>query len=239
MLELIDRSLHSERPIDVANLQALLDFQLRVEAHQAEIDFNAAKGRILEKLADIRIVKTKSVSYDKGQTEAFKYVPLEELDKHLAPLLAAEKMDLAYSQEQREGAGMLVRGRLKHLPGGHYEDSFMAAPFDNSGGKNPVQGVGSSNSYLRRYIACNIFNIVVVGDDDDGMGGYIDEAQAEHIRELIATVAAADPKKDEAAFCKYLRVRSVEELLFKDYRKATSVLGERISKIEAASGDLS
>jgi hypothetical protein len=35
----------------------------------------------------------------------------------------------------------------------------MPAPLDTSGGKSTVQGVGSTNSYLRRYIACNIFNI--------------------------------------------------------------------------------
>jgi len=44
----------------------------------------------------------------------------------------------------------------------------MPAPLDTSGGKSNVQGVGSTNSFLRRYVACNIFNIVVVGDDDDG-----------------------------------------------------------------------
>ena len=44
----------------------------------------------------------------------------------------------------------------------------MSAPLDTTGGKSEVQAAGSTNSYLRRYIACNIFNIVVVGDDDDG-----------------------------------------------------------------------
>jgi len=44
----------------------------------------------------------------------------------------------------------------------------MPAPLDTTGGKSNVQAVGSTNSFLRRYVACNIFNIVVVGDDDDG-----------------------------------------------------------------------
>jgi hypothetical protein len=82
-----------------------------------------------------------------------------------------EDMDLSYSDEPREGGEILIRGRLTHLPGGHYEDSFMPAPLDTTGGKSNVQAVGSTNSFLRRYIACNIFNIVVVGDDDDGTEG--------------------------------------------------------------------
>jgi hypothetical protein len=38
----------------------------------------------------------------KGTYEAFKYAPLEEIDKHLRPLLAKEEMDLSYSDEPRE-----------------------------------------------------------------------------------------------------------------------------------------
>jgi hypothetical protein len=54
-------------------------------------------------------------------------------------------MDLSYSDEPREDGGILIRGRLKHLPGGHYEDSFMPAPLDTTGGKSHVQAVGSTN----------------------------------------------------------------------------------------------
>jgi len=45
--------------------------------------------------------------------------------------------------------------------------------------------VGSTNSYLRRYIVCNIFNIVVLGDDDDGNGGTLDQEQTTTILDLI------------------------------------------------------
>jgi hypothetical protein len=64
-------------------------------------------------------------------------------------------MDLSYSAEP-EGGNILIRGRLKHLPGGHYEDFFMPAPPDTTGGKSSVQAVGSTNSFLRRYVVCNI-----------------------------------------------------------------------------------
>ena len=173
---------------DVEKLEHMMAMYERLKAKEAELAYNAAKGRILKKLAGIKIVKNRSVLYEidkgkpqKGTYEAFKYAPLEEIDKHLRPLLAEEDMDLSYSDEPREGGEILIRGRLKHLPGGHYEDSFMPAPLDTTGGKSNVQAVGSTNSYLRRYVACNIFNIVVVGDDDDGTGGTIDEAQTKTI----------------------------------------------------------
>src|SRR6516165_1892623 len=150
---------------DAEKLERMTAMYEALKAREAALAYNAAKGRILKKLAGIKIVKNRPVLSDidngkqRGAVEAFKYAPLEEIDKHLRPLLAEEQMDLSYSDEPCEGGGILVRGRLKHLPGGHYEDSFMPAPPDTTGGKSNVQAVGSTNSFLRRYVACNIFNI--------------------------------------------------------------------------------
>jgi hypothetical protein len=148
----------------VEKLEHMIAIYERLKAREAELAYNAAKGRILKKLAGIKIVKNRSVLHEigkgkpqRGGCEAFKYAPLEEIDRHLRPLLAEEDMDLSYSGESREGGKILIRGRLTHLPSGHYEDSFMPAPPDTTGGKSNVQAVGSTNSFLRRYIACNIF----------------------------------------------------------------------------------
>jgi hypothetical protein len=249
VLALIER-LALDPSADVEKLERMMAMYERLKAKEAELAYNAAKGRILKKLAGIKIVKNRAVVYEidkgkpqKGGCEAFKYAPLEEIDKHLRPLLAEEDMDLSYSDEPREGGDILIRGRLKHLPGGHYEDSFMPAPLDTSGGKSNVQAVGSTNSFLRRYVVCNIFNIVVAGDDDDGSGGTIDEAQTETILDLLKK-AKVGPK-----FLKYMKAQSVEAagslqaavatIAARDYRKAISTLEEQISKAEACHAHLS
>ena len=235
---------------NAGKLERLIAMYERLKAKDAELAYNAAKGRIQKKLAGIKIVKTRPVSCESekerrqnGSHEAFKYGPLEEIDKHLRPLLAEEEMDLSYSDDPQEGARIRIRGRLKHLPSGHYEDSFMPAPPDTTGGKSDVQAIGSTNSFLRRYIACNIFNIVVVGDDDDGNGGTIDEAQTKTILDLIKK-AKAGPK-----VLKYIKAQSIEEagsleaavatIAARDYRKAISTLEQQITKAEAGRADLS
>jgi hypothetical protein len=234
---------------DAAKLERMTAMYEALKAREAELAYNAAKGRILKKLAGIHIIKNRSVLNEvdnakpqRGIVEAFKYAPLEEIDKHLRPLLAEEDMDLSYSDEPTAGGGIRIRGRLKHLPGGCYEDSFMSAPPDTTGGKSNVQAVGSTNSYLRRYVACNIFNIVVVGDDDDGNGGTIDEAQSRTILALIKK-AKVGPK-----FLKYMKAQSVEEagclkaavatIAARDYRKAISTLEEQVAKAGASRADL-
>src|SRR5438477_247216 len=152
-------------------------------------------------------------------------------------------MDFSYSDEPREHGWVLIRARLKHLPGGHFEDSFMPGSLDTSGGKSNVQGVGSTNSYLRRYIACNIFNIVVVGDDDDGNGGTIDEAQTTTVVDLVKK-AKVGPK-----FLKYMKAQTIEEagsleaavatIAARDYRKAIRTLEEQIAKAEGGHANFS
>ena len=248
VLALIERVALDPRA-DVEKLERLMAMYKRLKAKEAELAYNAAKGRILKKLVGIKIVKNRSAlpEIDKGKPqkggyEAFKYAPLEEIDRHLRPLLAEENMDLSYSNESQEGGQILIRGRLKHLPGGHYEDSFMPAPPDTTGGKSNVQAVGSTNSFLRRYIACNIFNIVVVGDDDDGTGGTIDAAQTKSILDLIKK-AKVGPK-----FLKYMKAQSVEEagsleaavatIAAHDYRKAITTLEEHTAKVGASHANL-
>jgi ERF superfamily len=235
---------------DAEKLERLTAIFERLKSKEAELAYNAAKGRILKKLAGIKIFKNRSAvpEIDKGKPQngahqEFKYAPLEEIDKHLRPLLAEEEMDLSYSGEPQAGGGILIRGRLKHLPSGHYEDSFMPAPPDTTGGKSHVQAVGSTNSFLRRYVACNIFNIVVVGDDDDGIGGTIDETQTKTILDLIKK-AKVGPK-----FLKYMKAQSVQEagslpaavatIAARDYRKAITTLEEQMAKAEAGRADLS
>ncbi len=249
VLALIERVALDSR-VDVEKLERMIAMHERIQAKEAELAYNAAKGRILKKLARIKIVKNKSALYEiekgrpqKGIYEAFKYAPLEEIDKHLRPLLAEEDMDLSYSDEPQTGGDILIRGRLKHLPGGHYEDSFMLAPLDTSSGKSHVQAVGSTNSFLRRYVACNIFNIVVVGDDDDGAEGTIDQAQTKTILDLVKKA------KVGSKFLKYMKAQSVEEagsleaaiasIAARDYRKAISTLEEQMSKAEVSHANLS
>jgi len=67
---------------DVEKLERMMAMYERLKAKEAELAYNAAKGRILKKLASIKIVKNRSVLHEfeqgkpqKGAYEAFKYAP--------------------------------------------------------------------------------------------------------------------------------------------------------------------
>src|SRR6516225_10217569 len=84
VLALIERIAIDPRT-DVEKLERMMAMYERLKAKEAELAYNAAKGRILKKLASIKIVKSRSVlnqieqgNPQKGPYEAFKYAPLEE-----------------------------------------------------------------------------------------------------------------------------------------------------------------
>jgi hypothetical protein len=244
VLALIERLALVPNINTVEVVERLLAAEERVKTHNAETAFLEAKARVKRALVNVKFVKTKLVLYDidkndkkKGQAEAFRYCPLEDIDKILAPLLAENDLDLTYTTRPRtgDGGGAVIVGKLRHIKG-HQEESEMPLPLDTTGGKSNIQAMGSTNHYGRRYVASNIFNIVVIGDDDDGTGGTIDEAQAKTIRDLLKRAHAADPvwskktaTEHEAAFLrKIVHAPSVEEIPFRMYRKAVSELEDRI-----------
>jgi hypothetical protein len=57
---------------------------------------------------------------------------------------------------------------LRHRLGHEEEGASLAGPADQSGGKNPIQGVGSSTAYLERYTFLATCGLVPTGMDKDG-----------------------------------------------------------------------
>jgi hypothetical protein len=194
VLALIERVALDPRA-DVEKLERMLALQERIMAKESEREFNAAKARVSKRLASLRIVKSKSVLYDidknnkaKGQQEAFKYAPLEDIDKIVRPLLIENDLDVSYTTRPREN-GAVVVGRLAHT-NGHFQEAEIPVPLDSTGGKTNAQAMGSTFSYGRRYTLCMLLNIVVVGEDDDGAGGLITEEQVKHLLSLVPKAKA-------------------------------------------------
>ena len=135
---------------DVAKLDRIVAMYERVKAKEVELAFNAAKGRILKKLAGIKLVKNRPAALyeiekgksQKGSYRAFKYAPLEEIDKHLRPLLLEEEMDLSYTDEPREHGWILMRGRLKAPAGWPLRRFIYARPARHLGRQVDRTGCG-------------------------------------------------------------------------------------------------
>lgn len=172
---------------------AFIGMQERLEDRQAEREFNTAFVRLQPRLP--RIKKDGSLLYPKNKNdpdgpkrEISKYAKWETIDEAIRPLLTEEGFALSFTTapRQQDGGGLIVTAILRHA-GGHKQETPIPVPLDSSGGKNSLQGYGSSLSYGKRYAATAALNLITEGEDDSGVRGgmrFVTDAQAEELRAL-------------------------------------------------------
>jgi ERF superfamily len=201
--------------MDVAKMERLLEMHRQVTEDQRRVAFAAAMARLQAVLPQI----TKEGRIVVSGTERSRYARIEDIDQAIRPLLAAEGFSLAFDTEAKDH-GLLITGKISHAEG-HSETRSLLLPLDAQGAKSPVQGVGSTVAYGRRYLVKMIFNLVEKGEDDDGQGGSqpISEAQAADIQALMDEV-----KTDQGRFLVFMGVGEVKDILQKDVKKAINAL---------------
>lgn len=201
--------------MDVAKMERLLEMHRQVTEDQRRVEFSAAMARLQAVLPQI----SKEGRIVVSGTERSRYARIEDIDQAIRPLLAAEGFSLAFDTEAKDH-GLLITGKISHAAG-HSETRSLLLPLDAQGAKSPVQGVGSTVSYGRRYLLKMILGIVERGEDDDGQGGSqpITEAQVADLSALLTEVQADQPR-----FLAYMQVARVEDILARDYKRAVTAL---------------
>ena len=117
-----------------------------------------------------KILKTKHVNYpnSKGGQTDYWHVELDKACDLLIPALLKVGITHQWKSADLPDGRVRVTCILRHRLGHEQEGASLAGPADQSGGKNPIQGVGSSTSYLERYTFLATCGIVPAGTDNDG-----------------------------------------------------------------------
>ena len=117
-----------------------------------------------------KILKTKHVNFpnSKGGSTDYWHVELDKACDLLIPALLKVGITHQWPSEDLPDGRVRVTCLLRHRLGHEYKGATLAGPADQSGGKNPIQGVGSSTSYLERYTFLATCGIVPTGVDNDG-----------------------------------------------------------------------
>lgn len=152
-------ALASNPAMDVDKLQRLIDMQKDAMQSNAVAAFNRAFAAMQ---ADIPTVIEKGKG-DKGMS----YARLEDIVETVRPVLQKHGFSLSHQTEWPDKATIKVIGILTHEDGHERRSEFLASA-DQSGSKNAIQALGSSNSYGRRYTTKDLLNIVTKMEDDDG-----------------------------------------------------------------------
>lgn len=119
-----------------------------------------------------KILKTKHVSFPSKKEGApdtsYWHVELDKACDVLIPELLRVGITHRWKASDLPGGATRVTCFLRNNLGYEEEGASLAGPADTSGGKNPIQGVGSATSYLERYTLLASLGLVAAGKDNDG-----------------------------------------------------------------------
>jgi hypothetical protein len=161
---------------DIANLDKILDLQIKWEANEARKAFVAAMAAF--KAEPMEILKRKAVGYKTKEGDFVGYMHAELSDVTDAVVPAMGKHGLSHRWDIQQGSGQItVTCQITHALG-HTESVGISAAPDDSGKKNKIQQVASTVSYLQRYTLLSATGMAAKGMDNDG-GDSDDDPDAE------------------------------------------------------------
>jgi hypothetical protein len=100
---------------------------------------------------------------------------------------------------------------------------------DTGPGRNAIQAIGSTITYLQRYTLMAITGTAASDQDDDGKGSarseYITDEQADEVTALLHSTGS-----DFAGFLRWAQVETVHEIGRKDFRRILAALEAKAKK---------
>lgn len=159
---------------DVDKLTKLFELQERWVASEIEREKREAKMAYIAAIGAFKknppvILKSTQVKFEtqKGITE-YMHATLDQVSRVIGDALSAVGIIHTWNITQPNGS-VSVTCTLTHERG-HAESVTMSAASDNSGGKNSIQAISSSTTYLQRYTLLAITGMATKGMDNDGRG---------------------------------------------------------------------
>ncbi|MFA5323877.1 MAG: ERF family protein [Smithella sp.] len=206
--------------LTVEELDKFMDLQIKWEANQARKAYSQAMSDF--KADPPEIDKDKKVSYKttSGVT-AYNHASLGNVTEKINSALSKYGLSAGWTTKQ-DGTNVTVTCRISHSLG-HSEETSLTAALDTSGGKNTIQALGSTITYLERYTILALTGLATSETDDDGMASeeikYISDKERSTIIDMMAS---KDVKEDR--FCKFMNVESIEKIMASDFTKAMAAL---------------
>jgi ERF superfamily len=152
---------------DVEKLATLLELQERWQANQARQAYNAAMAKF--KQSPPKLTKNKHVKFDHSE---YDHATLDHVVGAITEKLSA--VGISHKWKISQSREIAVSCVLTHEMGYSEETTLKAGP-DNSGGKNSIQAIGSTVTYLERYTLLAAVGMAAAGMDNDGRAA--DEGQ--------------------------------------------------------------
>jgi hypothetical protein len=221
--------------VDVAKMTQLVQLQADMEARAAKIGYDNALAQLQAELPEIDrkgsiVIRRKDPKTGDRTGPIEQKTPFakwEDIMDVLRPLLRKHNFSLSFRVGQAPDGRIMVTAILARA--GHREDTTMILQHDSTGSKNPVQAVGSTTSYGKRYTAGMLLNIVTRGEDDDASrvrgSMLIDKDQVLAINKLIHESGA-----DTARFLALFKAETVPQIPADRFDEAVEQLTRKLEQ---------
>lgn len=205
VLAMISRAA-SDPQCDLDKMERLLNMHERMVERQARAEFAADLAAMQSELPSIG---------ERGKADRYKFALWEDINQAIKPVMQRFGFALTFRTET-DKSQITVTGVLSHKSG-HREETSITLPADTSGSKNPVQAVGSSTSYGKRYTAGALLNLTSHGEDDDAFSaatGYDPTEWLDSIKD------AADKSELDRLAAELRTAKNIPDAALKGIRKA-------------------
>jgi hypothetical protein len=166
LMSFIERASRDDT-FDVQKFGELLRLQRDVAHDQAKRAFNQAMAATQAEMQSV-------VRNAKNSHLNSKYAKLEAIDAALRPVYTQHGFSVRFGSAPAPHEGwMRITCTVAH-DGGYFEENYLDSPVTTTGSQGgrmamtPVQAIGSTVTYLRRYLLSMVMNVVLADDDDDG-----------------------------------------------------------------------
>lgn len=214
-----------EQGADIDKLEKLMALQERWEANEARKAYFAAMADFKKNAPPL--VKNAHVSYG---TTNYDHATLDEVAGKIAAAMSPLGLSFKWATDQGDGGTIKVACVISHVMG-HSESTPLQASADQSGGKNNIQAIGSTVSYLQRYTLLAATGLAVSGQDNDAAAPpqYITDEQINTIIDMILHTKSNEPK-----LLQFVKAQSIESMTVEQFDKAMGALRAKQAEQEKA-----
>ena len=219
--------------VDIDKMQRLMEMREREMARLAQVEFNKAMKEAQAEMP--QVVR----DADNDQTRS-RYARYETISEAIQPIVTKHGFSLTFSEgDSSKENHIRVLCEVMH-DAGHVKQYHADIPFDNVGmkgnaNKTNTHAYGSTKSYGKRYLKCDIFDVALKNEDDDGnaSGKKAPAARPTISPDQVKTILQLleDTGVDTERFCKIGKIEAVPDMLASDFEEAVRMLQRRKAKM--------
>ncbi len=181
---------------NVSALESLVGLYDRMQAKNAEREFNQAFARLQSELSSVSA--TRQVPNKDGSVR-YRFAPYEDIMETVKPALIANGFAISFTTRFQDGGRIVSICTLRHVGGFSQSNEFAVRIGGGPPGSTETQADGAAKTYAKRGALCDALNIVVEHDDDARMIGQpLGLGLGEVLEQRVKAVGA-----DVEAFLKY------------------------------------